>query len=108
MTAFDFDYWKTLAETSPLEFEARRKEVLLTAVAEAPAAHQVSLGALVGKLCQPQEGSGLERAVRAQALMNESLLALQKSMVTLLERTGQPAPAVSPILEFTTLAVEKR
>lgn len=108
MNAFDFDYWKNLAAASPADFEVNRRKVLMEAVTAAPEKQRPALLALVETLCAPQAGSPMERAVHAQNLMMESLVYLQQGLGDLVRATGHSAPASSTVMEFTSLAVQKK
>jgi len=89
MQDFDFDYWKDLASSSPAEFELQRRRALQDVVDSAAAEHQSGLTTLVDTLCTPYQGTPLERASHAQALMMESLDYLKNAWVDLVEATAE-------------------
>lgn len=101
---FDFDKWMNLAATNPEEFERQRKAALLEVVKDAPARSRESLSSLVEGLCAPQEGTPLERAVRAQNMMMSSLVDLQVSQTELLALYNGSAPALDVGRRYSRLA----
>lgn len=107
MTDFSFDHWKNLAQSSPEQFEVERRKALMALVEAASPAQRPALLSLVDNLCAPQQGSPLEKAVRAQNLMMDSLVTLQRSLGDLVRSVGGTAPRPSAVQEFTTFEVQK-
>lgn len=109
MLNFEFDSWAALAASNPAEFERRRKQALLDQAAKAPEAQQAQLKALVNELCEPSDGSALEKAVRAQNLMMDRVVDLQRACIGLVSAAGstRPQPEASTLAEFTRLSVTK-
>jgi hypothetical protein len=65
VSPFDFDAWNKLYVENPREFEKKRKEVLLEAVASAPEQRRTALLRLVEALTAPSDKPPMAQAVDA-------------------------------------------
>jgi len=78
MYKFDFDEWAALAQTNPLEFERRRKDVLEAEIMKAPIENRNGLRLLQMECDAIRETyEPLEAAAAMLALAQESLLKLK-------------------------------
>jgi hypothetical protein len=94
----NFDYWKHLAATSPVEFEIQRREALQEFANKAPAAKQPALKALAHTLCVPQQGAPMERAINALTLMSESLSYFHAGWADLAQVAHEASPVIHALL----------
>lgn len=101
---FDFDAWSELSKTDPAAFELKKREALLSLVAEAPEKNREQLTLLVDALCMPQEGTSLEKALKAQNLMLSSLMDLQSKSLQLMAMYHGDAVSEDPARKFSKLA----
>lgn len=100
---FDFDAWSELSKTDPAAFELKKREALLSLVAEAPAKNREQLTSLVDALCAPQDGTPLEKALKAQNLMLSSLMDLQSKSLQLMAMYHGDAVSEDPARKFSRL-----
>jgi hypothetical protein len=84
MNDSEFQRWATLAQQSPAEFEAQRRQALLDAAASMQSKHQPMLHTLVEALCTPCRCTARERVQHAQTLMAESLTSMQDAWTDLI------------------------
>jgi hypothetical protein len=82
MNDSEFQRWATLAQQSPAEFEAQRRQALLDAAMRSR--HQPMLHTLVEALCTPCRCTAMERVQHAQTLMSESLTSMQDAWADLI------------------------
>ena len=83
MNDSEFQRWTTLAQQSPAEFEAQRRQALLEAAASMPERQQPMLRTLAEALCTPCRCNGMERFQHAQTLLSESLFSMQDAWADL-------------------------
>jgi hypothetical protein len=94
MNDSEFQRWATLAQQSPAEFEAQRRQALLDVAMQSR--HQSMLHTLVEALCTPCRCTTIEHVQHAQMLMSESLSSMQDAWAILtttlvVDRIGQAA-----------------
>jgi hypothetical protein len=83
MNNSEFRRGATLAQQSPADFEAQRRQALLDAAASMPSKHQPMLRTLIDALCTPCRCTASERVQHSQTLMSESLTSMQDAWADL-------------------------
>lgn len=84
MTIFNFDEWKTLHETDPAAYEAKRTQVTRELIESAPVEHQLRLLQTQWKLDGIRQTTNpVQGMVKMQQLMFDQVVDMRDSMIDL-------------------------